>query len=177
MFDSHYRFCKVGSDKAHNKKYLNNVITYSFRSGNYYLVEVEVYSDDIYIIKYYLKRHKSNPLRYNLLTNEQKCGKVVSTCIRIMLSIYQKNPLASFGFLGANTVKTNYEEPKAITKRFKVYKYAVISLFGFETFTHHQDLEHSTYLMINNKHKDIETIKEKARKMFDDLFPELEADN
>ncbi|HAL83505.1 MAG TPA: hypothetical protein DCO83_15765 [Mucilaginibacter sp.] len=66
---------------------------------------------------------------------------------------------------------------RQLQKDLSVYKYAVISLFGFETFTHHQDLEHSTYLMINNKHKDIETIKEKARKMFDDLFPELEADN
>jgi hypothetical protein len=175
VFDTHYRFCQVGVDKAHNKKYLKEIITYSFRSGNYYLVEVEVYSYDIYIVKYYLKKNKNNPLRYNLLTNEQKCAKVISTCIRIMLSIYHKNPNASFGFLGAHIVKIDigYEEPKNITKRFRVYRTAVVRLFGLETFTHHRDFEHSTYLMINNKNKDVDFIKEKAKKMFDDLFPEL----
>lgn len=175
MFENYYRFCKVGVDKAHNKKYLQEVITYSFRSGNYYLVEVERYRYDIYIIKYYLKKNKSNPLRFNLLTHEHKCAKVLSTCIRIMLSIYKSNPSASFGFLGAHIVKTDasFVEEKKLTKRFRVYRTAVVRLFGIETFTHHRDFDHSTYLMINNKNKDIELVKEKARKMFDDLFPEL----
>jgi hypothetical protein len=175
VFETYYRFCKVGVDKAHNKKYLKEIITYSFRSGNYYLVEVEVYSYEIYIIKYYLKKNKSNPLRYNLLTNEQKCAKVISTCIRIMLSIYNENPSASFGFLGAHIVKTdiNYIEAKNVTKRFRVYRDAIVRLFGLETFTHHRDFEHSTYLMISNKNKDVEDVKEKAKKMFDDIFPEL----
>ena len=175
MFETYYRFCRVGVDKAHNKKYLKEIITYTFRSGNYYIVEVEVYSYDIYIVKYYLKKNKRNPLKYNLLTNEHKCAKVISTCIRIMLSIYNKNPNASFGFLGANIIdrKNGYEESKNITKRFRVYRTSVVRLFGLETFTHHRDFEHSTYLMINNKNKNVDEIKEKARRMFDDLFPEL----
>jgi hypothetical protein len=175
VYDSHYRFCKVGVDKAHNKKHLKEIITYSFRSGNYYLVEVEVYSYNIYIIKYYLKKHKSNPLRYNLLTNENRCSKIISTCIRILLSIHGKDPVASFGFLGAHIVnrQIGYEEPKNVTKRFRVYRRAMIALFGNQTFTHHLDLEHSTYLMISNKNASVDTIREKAKKMFDDLFPEL----
>ena len=109
------------------------------------------------------------------MTNEHKCAKVLSTCIRIMLSIYTKNPLASFGFLGAHIVEseTGYEESKSVTKRFRVYRTAVVRLFGLETFTHLRDFQHSTYLMINNKNKDVEDIKDKARKMFDDIFPEL----
>lgn len=173
MFDTHYRFCKVGEDKAHNKKHLKKIITYSFRSGNYYLVEVEVYNYDIYIVKYYLKKNKSNPLRYNLLTKEHKCAKVISTCLRIMLSIYTSNNNASFGFLGANTIDNNYNEPKKETKRFRVYRDAVVRLFGEKTFTHHRDFLNSTYLMINNKNESIDLIKEKARKMFEELFPEL----
>lgn len=176
MFDSYYRFCKVGVDKALNKKYLKEVITYSFRSNqNYYLVEVEVYVNDIYIIKYYLKKHKTNPLRYNLLTNEHRCSKIISTCIRILLQIYSNNPKATFGFLGAHIVKKEkrYTEPKSITKRFRVYRTAVVALFGPETFTHYRDFEHSTYLMISNSHPSVEPIKEMAKKMFDDIYPEL----
>ncbi|GGH03633.1 hypothetical protein [Mucilaginibacter phyllosphaerae] len=175
MFDKPYRFCKVGSDKAHNKKHLKEVITYSFRSGIYYLVEVEVYTDDIYIIKYYLKKHKNNPLKYNLLTGENKCSRIISTCIRIMLSIYTQNKQASFGFLGATIIKGDFEEAKQETKRFTVYKSAVIRLFGVETFTHHRDSEHSTYLMVNNRNKDIDAIKDKAKKMFEEIFPSLDS--
>lgn len=176
MFDSYYRFSKVGVDKALNKKYLKEIITYSFKSeNNYYLVEVEVYVLDIYIVKFFLKRHKRNPLKYNLLTKENRCSKVVSTCIRIMLQIHFKNPLASFGFLGANIIEreSGYEESKSATKRFMVYRRAMYALFGTETFTHYIDLEHSAYLMISNKNDSVEHIKDKAKKMFDDIFPEL----
>lgn len=173
MFDTYYIFSKVGTDKAHNKKYLKEVLTYSFRSGNYYLVEVEVYTHDIYIVKYFLKKHRSNPLKYNLLTGEHKSAKVISTCIRIMLSIYNKNKNANFGFLGAHIIVPGGEiESREETKRFRVYKTAVLGLFGEETFTHHRDTEHSTYLMINNKNN-VEFIKDKAVKMFNDIFPEL----
>ena len=176
MFDSYYRFAKVGVDKAHNKKYLKEIITYSFKSANnYYLAEVEVYVLDIYIVKFFLKKHKRNPLKYNILTNENKCSKVVSTCIRIMLQIHHKNPKASFGFLGANIIdeEIGYEEPKSATKRFMVYRRAMYALFGTETFTHYVDLEHSAYLMISNKNDSVEDVKDNAKKMFDDIFPEL----
>ncbi|MEP6613239.1 MAG: hypothetical protein ABJA76_15170 [Mucilaginibacter sp.] len=176
MFDSFYRFHKVGVDKAFNKKYLKEIITYSFRSAHhYYLVEIEVYSSDIYIVKYYLKKHKHNPLKYNILTNEYRSSKVISTCIRIMLQIHSKNPMASFGFLGANTINraTGYEESKRTTKRFQVYKLAMYALFGTQTFTHYTDIEHSAYLMVSNKVKSVDEVKENAKKMFEDIFPEL----
>lgn len=176
MFDSSYQFHKVGVDKAFNKRYLKEVITYNFRSNlHYYLVEVEVYSYDVYIVKYYLKKHKHNPLKYNILTKENRSSKIISTCIRIMVEIHSKNPLASFGFIGANIInkETGYEEPKKITKRFRVYRLAMYALFGTETFTHYADIEHSAYLMISNKVKSLNMVKENAKKMFEDIFPEL----
>jgi hypothetical protein len=176
VFDSYYRFSKVGVDKAHNKQYLKEIITYSFKSdNNYYLVEVEVYVLDIYIIKFFLKKHKRNPFKYNLLTNENRCSRIVSTCIRIMIEIHDKNPKASFGFLGANIIEqeSGFEEPKNATKRFMVYKRAMYALFGTETFTHYIDLEHSAYLMISNKNSSVDDVKDSAKKMFEDIFPDL----
>jgi len=176
VFDSCYRFSKVGVDKAHSKKFLKEGITYSFKTENsYYLVEVEVYAFDIYVIKFFLKKHKRSPLKYNILTNENRCSKVVSTCIRIMLEIHHKNPFASFGFIGANTIdrQTGYEESMQTTKRFIVYRRAMFALFGTETFTHYVDAGHSAYLMISNKNDSVESIKESAKKMFDDIFPQL----
>jgi hypothetical protein len=92
-----------------------------------------------------------------------------------MLEIYNKNPSASFGFIGANIIKkeTNYEEPKQLTKRFKIYKMAMYALFGTETFTHFVDKEHSAYLMVNTGVGSVDDIKEEAKKMFEDIFPTL----
>lgn len=176
MFDSWYKFSKVGVDKTHNKKYLKEVITYSFKSDrNYYLVEVEAYTNHIYIVKFYLKKDKQNPLKYHLLTNENKGSRIISTCIRIMFHIYQKNRLASFGFIGANTIskESGFEEPKQLTKRFRIYKMTMHALFGAETFTHYADNKHSAYLMVNNKSASVTNVRQIAKQMFEDIFPEL----
>jgi hypothetical protein len=48
------------------------------------------------------------------MTNEGRCSRIVGTCFSIFLTIYEKNPLASFGFLGAHTIdqKKEYSRTK-----------------------------------------------------------------
>jgi hypothetical protein len=110
-----------------------------------------------------------------MLTNENRGSKVISTCIRIMLQIYTKNPMASFGFIGANTVdpEKSYTESKQLTKRFRVYRLAMYALFGTKTFTHYADTGHSAYLMVNNNVKSVDGVKDAAKLMFEDIFPDL----
>lgn len=44
----------------------------------------------------------------------------------------------------------------------------------FRNIHHYCDFEHSTYLMINNKNKSVDEIKDKAVIMFNEIFPELQ---
>lgn len=83
--------------------------------------------------------------------------------------------MANFGFLGSHTFdpKRFYEEGKECTKRFKIYRYAVYNLIGEEYFSHFMEEKNSTYLLINNKHEDVDLIKEQANIMFDTIFPSL----
>ncbi len=176
MFDSYYPFHKVGVVKPLSNKYLKEIITYNFKSrSNYYLVEVERYELDIYIIKFYLKKDKRNSHKYNVLTNENRCSRIINTCVKIMLEIYNKDKLASFGFVGANTIRrdTGFEEPKVQTKRFMVYKRVMYALLGVQTFTHYYDASNSTYLMLNNKSESVTQKFENAKKMFEEIFPML----
>jgi hypothetical protein len=97
VFDSWYEFSKVGVDKTHNKKYLKEVITYSFKSDrNYYLVEVEAYTNHIYIVKFYLKKDKQNPLKYHLLTNENKGSRIISNLYQDHVSHLSKKSIGKF---------------------------------------------------------------------------------
>jgi hypothetical protein len=138
-------------------------------------VEVEEYFYNIFIIKFYRKRDSRHPYKFNLLTNEFNCTKIVSTCIRILMDILSRNKYASFGFLGSNTVSPNFEELRRNTKRFNIYKTAMENLVGEETFVHFMDDSHSTYLMANKTNLSVDDLFRRAKIMFEEIYPELEA--
>lgn len=135
-------------------------------------MEVEEYLHDIFILKYYQKKHRKHPKKFQILSEEYKAHTIVGTCVRIMLSIYSKNMKASFGFIGANSYNpaTREEEPLNNTQRFRIYKYAMEQLISTDTFTHGMDEDSSSYIMIN-KRCDIEFVAGEAKRMFTALYP------
>jgi len=177
MFDPEtcYTYRRVGdhSGVTTNRKHVEHLTIYQFSTDRHpYLIEVERYPHQIYVFKFYKRIHKKNKQRFNLMTNEGKCSRIVATCFSIFLNIYDKNPLASFGFLGAHTIdkRRNIEEPKSETRRFVVYRQAVQNYFGVETFTHFSNPETSIYLAVSNKNKDVFSIAQKASTIITQLI-------
>lgn len=177
MFDvvTSYPYHRVGdhSGITTNRKHVEHLTIYSFRTPSYpYLVEVERYKHNIYVLKFYRRINKRNKERFNLLSNEGKCSRIIGTCFSIFMDIYSKNPLASFGFVGSHTIDRSKKiiEPKAETKRFRIYQSAVLNYFGEETFSHFADPSHSVYLAVSNKNKAAFKIKEEADKILEDLL-------
>lgn len=178
MFDKSYPFKKlfVKDFRKNGHGYLVSKTTYTFRTEASvdYLIEVEEYQSNIFIIKFCPKKLKKHPKRFNILTGEHIMPRIVGTCIQVMLSIIKKNNLASFGFLGSNTIVFGkYSEGKEDTKRYRIYKYVVQNYIGEETFSHKTDKKNSTYLVINRNNGDCELIASRANKMFDSIFPSL----
>jgi hypothetical protein len=178
MFDasSCFKFNKLNKDKALNSKHLQSVQFYSFRTKkHHYIVEVEIYEYHIYVVKYYLKKHKNHKYKYNMLTGEHKAAGVITTCIYIILDLLKADPMASFGFIGSPTynVATKKMEPADDTKRFRIYKAVMENLIGDQTFVHTFNPRHSAYLMLNKRHKDIGKMQNLANQMFLDIFPVL----
>ncbi|OJW13485.1 hypothetical protein [Mucilaginibacter sp. 44-25] len=176
MFETSYDFVKVCKNQALNKPYLYETILYRFETPvTRYTVEVEHYHHDIFIIKFYRNSDRKNKLKFNILTNEFNSTKIIATCVHIMLSILNKKPLASFGFIGANTIDSlkNYNEQKNFTKRFRVYKQAMENLIGENLFHHSMDTVNSAYLMINNRNKSTQDILSRAKIIFEKIYPEM----
>jgi len=123
----------------------------STKSNLSYIVRVEVYPQHIYAIKFYLKKHSNSPNKYRLMANTYEPRRIINTCINIMLSIYENDKLASFGFIGANGIgeNTTYN-----TKRFRVYTTLIATYFTWENFVHKENKEKSTYLIVNRKSLD-----------------------
>src|ERR1700744_3284934 len=101
MFDTAYPFYLLdhkqmsvdGSQQANWK--------YNFRSHRRrYNIEVELYKGPVYVIKYYANCHASSAQKFNLLLKDEKPAPIIRTCINVMLAVYQRDPLASFGFIG-----------------------------------------------------------------------------
>lgn len=106
------------------------------------------------------------------MSNEGKCARIVGTCFCVFMDIYNKNPLASFGFVGSHTIDKKHKaiENKSKTKRFKVYSQAVANYFGNETFTHFSDPQNSVYLAVSNKNKNVLTMSDNANAILESLI-------
>lgn len=166
-----YRF--VMNEPSHDD-YIICTSIYTFRSTKsnlVYLVRVEHYKMDIYIIKFYLKSNQNSPHKYNLLTNTFEPRRIINTCIRILLDIYQQDSQASFGFIGANRIGENEDN----TKRYRVYKKIVTTYFTDIYFYHHYNVDKSAYILINKKKlKENPALIQEIEQFFIDIYPSLE---
>jgi len=128
---------------------------YSFRTktNKFYIVNVEEYPHNLYVVKFHLKDHTDSVWRYHNLTHEYDARKIIYTCIEIGLKIYEKNPLASFGFIGCPTQKEAKTTKLLHTKRFKVYRNFATFFFSPDNFEHSFVTEKSSYLLLNRESK------------------------
>lgn len=171
MFDSFYPFYGLGFLKSELAD-VEGIKLYGFKTASFrYIVEIECYPYDFYVIQYYTANHKNHPKKFQILTHEHKCRKIVGTCVKIMHSIWLKNPQASFGFIGANTYNpvTKKEEKVDNTKRWRIYSYAMENHFGTNTFTHGSQVHNSSYVLFN-KLKDIEKLSAQITSLFNRFY-------
>ena len=124
---------------------------YSFRSTKSHLrytIYVERFVYNVYIVNFYLSSMKDSSKRYSHLTNTFEPRKVVNTCINVMLDIYEHDPYASFGFIGAGMDDDDVND----TKRFRFYSTMIATYFSDRLFHHKENKANSSYLLINRRH-------------------------
>jgi hypothetical protein len=175
MFDQFYQFSLI-DHKVNPEKHVITRWMYNFETDRRrYICLVEKFARNIYIVKYYPATFGKSKKKYHVLFNDEKPARIIGTCIRIMLHHYQLDPLASFGFVGTNSInKKGKVEAKANTQRYRVYKYAVIGLFGSQSFAHSRSARRSAYLMINRKNAPkIRLFKAQAEAMFSAIYRDI----
>ena len=155
--------------------------TYRFKTrlNRVYLVDVEQYKYDIFIVKFYLKNHKESKQRYNLTTkNTNSQGdahydcdgwRVLTTCLRIMLEMQEQYPNMSGGFIGANRL----DELKSDTTRYRVWRQAALTFFSPEKYMHYGNPEASAYF-IAYKDSPVPNLVDRASEMFEEIYQNTE---
>jgi len=128
---------------------------YSFKTHlskkDSYMVRVERFPFDLYIVKFFKRNHERRKDKYNVLTNEGIALKIIYTCVRVALDIHRKNPNASFGFVGSPTEKEKENKTLYRTKRFRVYEKFASFFFSPENYEHAAVYEKSGYLILNRR--------------------------
>jgi hypothetical protein len=122
-----------------------HILTFRARYGTRYVVNVEEYANGVFVLKFYLQNLAGNENKFKKLTRVFDAGAVLSTCVEIVKSFFQKNPFASFAFVGAWAEN----EGRGNSKRFRIYKRVVISLISEINFEHHSYPDQSAYLLLN----------------------------
>lgn len=116
-----------------------------------YLVHVERFRGDVFIVKFYQRKDKNLPakLRYSKRTNlgAHIAIRIFHTCIDISSDILKGHPDASFGFLGMPDSKDHQGTNK--TQRFRIYSAFANRYFNPENWEHQVVYEKSLYFLIN----------------------------
>lgn len=149
MLECAYPYCLVQKEEGDGDG-LKQILLYHFKSTKsklMYMVRVEVYTYNVYAVKFYLKKHSHSKNKYRLMANTYEPRRIINTCINIMLEIFHKNPNASFGFIGANGLEENVTN----TKRYRVYSRIIATYFSDKYFYHKENIGKSAYILVNKK--------------------------
>lgn len=163
-----------------------------------YLVEVFHYDHNVYAIKFFMKKHRLSDDRYCLVypqrfrekrnspTGNTNFLKVMNTVLMISKDIIQKDPLASFGFMGAaklsekdkslNEENINPDNTIGNTKRYKVYNMYARRYFNPKDFEYIDSKTASILLLRNNKNKAVLTKEVAEQYIVNQLIPNLQTE-
>jgi len=126
-----------------------DIYRFKTRFNRVYFIEVEQYHSNIYFAKFYCRIHKNLKNRYKLQLEDGDGFRIFSTCIDLAAHILTQDPLASFGFIGENSLGERPEN----TRRYRIYRTLTVRYFSPKAFIHEKDDYNSTYFIINKKQK------------------------
>jgi hypothetical protein len=147
--ETHYPFKQINVQETGLGDPLR-ISLYRFKAKRrIYLVTIEEYSFGVHAIKYCGMKDRKNKNAYRIVYNDDDGIRVISTCLKIMRTLWQANPEISFAF---------YAVPKPAglknsQARYGIYEYAMTNLFPASHFRHYKDRQHLLYVLLNKKHK------------------------
>jgi hypothetical protein len=155
----------------------HEIITYSFdlpKPKMRYLVFVERYPENIFVIKFCLKRDKSDKNRFKKVVNHHRASLVIGTIIKIAYSLYKDHPNSSFGFIGAERLLPDGSfEQTENTIRYRIYERIMKNMFGTKTFDHFRSPDNSAYLIVSRTNNNTNEVRLKAEKLFEELYEDF----
>lgn len=157
MFDTFYSFIHKGSFTNHDEGdfILKHIYSFKDSKSTTYLFEAHKYEHNFFAIKFYDKNNRLSDYKYNLLTNNFNQNAVLSTAVKIMLDMWEKDKSRSFGFYGAPKyakVNKHYQNLESgVTSRKRTYSSLISMLISNTNFDHYDDPSNNIYLLLSKR--------------------------
>lgn len=136
------------NDFSETDNVLERVAYYRFRSEKsklFYIVRVEIYKEHVYGVKFFLKQMLNSPRKYSHLTNTFEPRTIVYSVFHLMTNILEKDPLATFMFVGNPDEGGSHYN----TRRYQLYCKLVSNKISDKHFKHIRTKEFSLYILAN----------------------------
>lgn len=151
MLELFYPCTFLMNDFIESDDLLLYVSYYRFRSTKsnlFYLVRVESYKSHVYGVKFFLKNMQNSPRKYCHLTNTYEPRVIVYSIFQLMFQILQKDPLATFLFIGnPDEGQNSYYN----TRRYRLYCKLVENKISDRYFKHIRTDRYSLYILANKR--------------------------
>lgn len=174
------------------KSGLNHCDIFTFKNlyNDVVILEVFKYNDNVYVIKFFLKKHKLSKEKYSFqystsflkekgfVSGVKNFFKTLDTILTIGMEYSKKDNLASFGFMGAPKPEEllNRDELDitiANTTRYSIYKSYSLRYFNPKHFTF-IDSNTSSIFFIRNERNRKNLPKAKVMRIIkDEIIPNL----
>jgi len=118
----------------------------STKSKHTYIVRVERYVEHAYCVKFFDKANMLSDNKFSLRTGTFEPRRIVSTVFNVMFDVRQRDPKASFFFLGAEDER---DVAGRSTRRYNFYADFVLSTISTKVFDHHSNDDLSLYILVN----------------------------
>jgi hypothetical protein len=129
-----WRFVQSSNPKS--DKHYQKLHIYTFKTPKYkYIVHIEQYEYDYYLISFFPKLNKDFYVKqsrlgdmgrehydeYSYLTKENIPLQIITLLVSEMKKILKEKPYSSFGYFGAPNIKTGNDDDLFNTKRVRIY--------------------------------------------------------
>ncbi|MFZ5998863.1 MAG: hypothetical protein ACOYW3_00005, partial [Bacteroidota bacterium] len=147
---------------------------YAFRTnkGRRYLVLIHEYEYKVFVIKFHDARYKNSALRFNMMTGEFDCGRVLRTVIEIAALTLRNEPLASFAFVGVYKIGKETKDTEN-SQRHRIYMKLAENFLGGQTFIHSYENKSNCYLLVNKANENPTDLHGTIVEMFAQTYQEL----
>ena len=148
-----------------------DIYRFKTRFNRVYFIEIERYISSLYAAKFYLREHKNLADRYKKIIGDNDAFRILSTCVAIAEKISQEDNMASFGFIGVNSLGEKVKN----NKRYRIYSTISARYFSPDTYDHFKEDRRGIYFLLkkDNPEIDVQKVNDTLNEYY---LPHLEQD-
>ena len=94
-----------------------------------------------------------------------------------MQLVLEQHPMASFAYVGVNSITSSQTESKAFSKRYRIYRYVMDVFLNPEKFKRYFSARNSAVLLVNTANDNVPQLAVSMISMFMEIYDELEYDS